>query len=318
MKIKFTLAGLIVVCVAGPVLGQTTGVSGGGINFKVNCSQKVGGNLPSISAALKLLLPAVQNTITVSGACNENVSLQGFDRLTLITTTGATINDASGGQLPVLDIEDSRRVTVQGFNINGGADGIVCGSASVCYITGNTVQSSAGQEGILIGGGSRGFLLNNMVKNNSQRGMTVNEGGQAFSSTDTFQNNADTGIVLNTNGFLECVSSTVENNGNGGIVVTDHSTLRSISCAVGGNTGDGVIVQRGSAARFDSYLGATTVSSNTGNGVFVRDLSSGFFSPGASITGNQSGTDVVCAPQFPATRGTATNIGGGTTNCTEP
>lgn len=89
------------------------------------------------------------NTITVFGTCNENVVIQSFDKLTLISTTGATINDVSGGLSAVLNIEDTNRVTLQGFTINGGADGVICGNASVCYLMADTVQSSAGQEAYL-------------------------------------------------------------------------------------------------------------------------------------------------------------------------
>jgi hypothetical protein len=101
-------------------------------------------------------------------------------------------------------------------------------------------------------------------------------------------------------------------------VLTDHSTGRIISCTISGNTGIGVAVQRGSDVRFDSYSGAATVTANTGSGVLVRDLSFSFFGAGGNITGNLSGTDVVCVPQFPATRFAIVNIGGGTTNCIEP
>jgi hypothetical protein len=37
----------------------------------------------------------------------------------------------------------------------------------------------------------------------------------------------------------------------------------------------------------------------------------------AKITGNHGAFDVVCQPQFSATRGARVNIGGGTTNCVE-
>jgi hypothetical protein len=47
-----------------------------------------------------------------------------MDRLTLITNKGASITDDSNGALTVVDIEDSQRVTVQGFTIIGGAQGI--------------------------------------------------------------------------------------------------------------------------------------------------------------------------------------------------
>ena len=124
--------------------------------------------------------------------------------------------------------------------------------------------------------------------------------------------------MANSGAYFACSNSTVENNGNGGVVLTDHSTGRIISCTISGNTGNGVTVQRGSEARFDSYNGAATVTANTGSGVLVRDLSFSLFSGGANITGNLGGTDVACAPQFPATRGALTGTGGGTTNCVEP
>jgi hypothetical protein len=170
MNTKFTAILILVGCTAMPMFGQSAPSSyGQGINLKVNCGQKALGTLPTINAALKLLAPSMTNTVTVSGSCNENVQIQGFDRLTLISTTGATINDASGGQSTVVDIEDSRHVTLQGFTINGGLDGVVCGNASVCYLTANTIQSSVGQEGVGVGNGSRAFLTNNVIKNNGTR-----------------------------------------------------------------------------------------------------------------------------------------------------
>jgi hypothetical protein len=52
----------------------------------------------------------------------------------------------------------------------------------------------------------------------------------------------------------------------------------------------------------------------------VKDLSFGNFPAGVSnvVKNNPGGTDVLCSPQFPATRGALANIGGGVTNCVEP
>jgi Right handed beta helix region len=244
--------------------------------------------------------------------------LQSFDRLTLIATTGATINDASGGQSPVVDIEGSRRVTLQGFKINGGADGAVCGLASVCYLTGNIVGGSAGQEGVAVTGGSNAILSGNTIQNNSQRALTIANGSRVTSVSDTFEGSGDIGVVANSGAYFAAGSSIIQNNGNDGVVVTDHSTARLISCMISGNAGNGVTLQHSGEGRFDSYQGAATVTANGGSGVFVHDLSFGLFSVGATITGNLGGTDVVCAPQFSATRGALTNIGGGKTNCVEP
>jgi hypothetical protein len=290
-----------------------------GASLIVHCGGK--GALSTINGALKMLHPDEPNTITVSGTCNENVVIQSFDRLTLISTAGSTINDVSGGLSAVVGIADSHRVTLQGFTINGGIDGVICGSASVCYLTANTVQSSAGQEGVFVTSGARAFLTGNVIQNNGQRGLTVNGSAQVFSSTDIFRDNADIGIVANSGAYLAATNSIVQNNGSDGsdgVLASDRSILRLVSCTISGNTLNGVTLQHSSEARFDSFSGPSTVSGNGGSGVVVRDLSFGFFGQGNTITGNLGGTDVLCAPQFSATKGALTNIGGGTTNCIEP
>jgi hypothetical protein len=88
-------------------------------NLNVNCDKK-----ETISKALQLSAktnPQGPNRVTVSGDCNENIVIQSMDRLTLITENGGSIMDRSGGTRAVVDIEDSQRVTLKGFTINGGA-----------------------------------------------------------------------------------------------------------------------------------------------------------------------------------------------------
>ena len=306
---RYVLAAVSVVALCGWVQGA---------NIKVHCGGK--GQFTSINSALKTLDPSQSNTVTVGGKCQENVLVLSFDRLTLITSTGASINDASGGMAAVVDIEDSRRVTLQGFTINGGADGVVCATASVCYLTGNTIQGSVGQEAVAVSVASSAFLTSNVIQNNTMRGMTINEGSTASSSGDIFRGNTDVGIVANSDAHLIAVGSTIQNNGSDGsvgIVATDHSSLRMISCTITDNTLDGVILQHSSSARFDTYNGPNTVTGNGASGVSLSDLSFGLFGSGNNITGNHGGTDVVCNPKFSATRGALTNIGGGTTNCKE-
>ena len=80
-----------------------------------------------------------------------------------MATTGATINDPSGGTKITVDIEDSRSVTLQGFTINGGAEGVLCGNSSVCNLTGNTIQSSL-DNGVLVSAASSAVLSGNVVR----------------------------------------------------------------------------------------------------------------------------------------------------------
>src|SRR5947209_10623861 len=79
----------------------------------VNCD-----NHEHIRTAVRLLAttnPQGPNTIIVSGACKGNFTIKSMDRLTLITKKGASITDTSNGTLAVVDIEDSRSVTVEGL-----------------------------------------------------------------------------------------------------------------------------------------------------------------------------------------------------------
>ena len=95
-----------------------------GADLTVLCGGK--GPFTTIQSALKFVNPSIRNTIIVSGTCNENVVIRGFDHLTLKAKPGATVNDASGGTSFVLDIEQSSDATVEGFKINGGSIGIFC------------------------------------------------------------------------------------------------------------------------------------------------------------------------------------------------
>src|SRR4030088_2287098 len=91
------------------------------VNLTVNCDRH-----ESLHKALRLLAttnPQGPNKITVLGDCKGNFVIQSMDRLTLITKTGASITDRSKGNLAVVDVEDSRSVTLQGFTINGGDSG---------------------------------------------------------------------------------------------------------------------------------------------------------------------------------------------------
>jgi Right handed beta helix region len=155
-------------------------------HLTVNCDKK-----DTIRETLKFLAvanPQGPNTVVVSGNCNENILIQSMDRLTLITKKGATITDHSNGSLAVVDIEDSHSVTLQGFTINGGATGVSCGTSSVCYLTGNTVQDVLG-AGVHVGLGSHAFLESNVIQNNAGAGAIADDGSQMFSSNDIFQGN---------------------------------------------------------------------------------------------------------------------------------
>lgn len=270
----------------------------------VNCDKH-----ESLSQALRLLAksnPQGPNKITVSGACDDNLVIQSMDRLTLITKNGASITDGSGGSLAVVDIEDSHSVTVQGITINGGSGGLNCGSASVCYLTGNTIQDGVGAR-VFVSGGSHAFLDSNVIQNSGGRGLIESGGSQILSSNDVFQDNAAEGAVLS-GSYFEASNSNFLNNGVGILVAGTGVQLHGGT--ISGNLGDGMTLRASATVA----LFGQTITGNGGNGVHLEDGAfAGFVA--ASITGNLSGLDVDCEPQFPITR--FVDRTGGVTNCVE-
>jgi Right handed beta helix region len=290
----------LIVLVAIGVAGQYARAT----NLTVNCDRK-----ETIHKAVKLLAdsnPQGPNTITVIGNCRDNIVVQSMDRLSLITKNGASIADRSNGTLPVVDIEDSHGVTMRGLTINGGAGGVQCGTASVCYLTGNTIQDAVG-VGVAVGGGSHAFLESNVIQNNGASGSVVSDFSQMFSSNDVFQGNLDEGVDVRS-AYLSASNSSFLNNSIG--VRVGASTVQLSGGSITGSGEDGMILRGNSTAGFFG----PTITGNGGNGVHLEDGSfAGFVA--ANITGNLSGTDVDCAPQFPITRFVERT--GGITNCVE-
>ena len=281
----------------------------------VNCAGK--GPLTSIGAALKLVQYLGPSTINVSGACHENVVIQSLDRLTLNALNGASVSDASGGTQDVIDIFDSRDVSINGFTINAawdgqsGANAIGCGDWSACRLSGNVLQGAAGGAGLDVFQASEATLDGDTLQNNYYglqvlSASKVREGGA--SRTITSRNNVR-GIDMRRGAFVY-LQANITNNSDVGVAVQFQSTLELTSSSITGSGSAGALATQSSFARFTF----STISGNAGSGVILSDLSMGNFG-GTTVSGNGA-TDVVCNPQFAATRGTTTI--GGTTNCVEP
>jgi hypothetical protein len=256
-------------------------------SLSVNCDKH-----ESISKVLRLLAttnPQGPNTIAIFGSCKGNFVIRSMDRLTLIARKGASITDRSGGTLAVVDIEDSQRVTLQGFTIIGGAQGIQCSTASLCYLTGNTIQDSA-VIGLFVDGASHAFLESNVIQNNGFRGSMVSDGSQMFSSNDVFKGNADKGVVASFGAYFVASNSSFLNNAVGIEAADSHVRLRGGT--ISGN-GDGTILVGNSSATFQG----PTITANSGVGVHLDDGSFAVFL-GANITGNLSGLDKTASRNF--------------------
>lgn len=284
--------------------------------LQVSCGARTAGTLASIGAALKALQYAnihEPTTINVTGACRENVVIQSLDRLTL-TANHASISDASGGTLDVIAVLDSRDVAINGFAVNGAsmgsANGISCNDYSTCRLSGNVIQG-AGNGGFAVYQQSQATLDGDMLQNNAGAGLVVRSGSTVRAGLRPFTSrNNGQGVNIGRQAFTYGIA-TIENNSDAGVTAGEQSTI-DLGGSISRNGSRGADIREGSVARFVN----ATISGNAAEGVLVHDLSMVTFI-GATVTGN-GGTDVICAPQYSATRGTTTDINGGTTNCVEP
>ena len=288
-------------------------------DIDINCNLQTGNNR-SINAVLARLDPHRAWTLEVSGTCNENVTIQSFENLTLIAKPGASINDPSGGNLDVLDVFDTHEFSLQGFTINGGVMGVGCADYSLCRFSGNTIQGAV-LDGLVVAR-SQASLQGDTLQNNGGRGLAAINSGVVLGIGITTQGNAAAGVIAASGGHATFLNLTSRNNGGFGIRGANHSTLRLIDSTLTGNGLSGVRIDSSSEARFDTNTTGNLITGNGASGVDALDLSFALFAGADQITGNNlfnpGGVDVFCGPQFSATRGALTSIGGGTTNCTEP
>jgi len=234
--------------------------------------------------------------------------IKSMDRLTLITGKGASITDGSNESLAVVDIEDSHSVTIQGFTINGGLQGILCSTASVCYLTGNTIQGP-GRFGVQVSRGSHTYFESNVIQNWA-RGAFIFGGAEVFSSNDVFRSNGGSAIAVLNRSYFESNNSSLDDNGVG-IEAGGSGVFLGGSGTVSGNTSDGIRV----LAASEVIVQGPTINANGGAGVLIMDSSfAGFLA--ANVTGNLSGLDIDCEPQFSTAR--LVDGTGGISNCADP
>jgi hypothetical protein len=279
----------------------------------VNCGGKYG--LTSIAAALKALQYGEEHgsaTITVSGVCNENVVIQSLDRLTLNAAPGASINDPSGGNLDVIDVVDSRDVSINNFTISGGALGVNCLDRSLCRINGNTIQgANTAGVGVFF---SQADVNGGVIRNNATGVTVINSSGAKVQGVAVQSNG--TGIEVRTDSLVN-TDATISGNSGTGLFLHDNATVNCLGCTVSNNGDHGVIVRQNSSVRF----AGVTATGNAGGGVSLNEESSALFGSGGNVTGNLPVGlvyDVACGTSAASAKFATVNINGGKTNCAEP
>jgi len=296
-----SIAILLTLC-AMPVIAQ-------GSKFNLNCDK--GEKINKLLSTLAKTGASSPITINVSGTCKESVSVEDFDRVTLVAKNGAVI---IGQTNPAVAIARSHFVALEGFLIRKGLIGVLCSDNSVCDLSGLTVEN-ASNEGIRFAR-SEGAVNNCVAQNNGFRGVNAVNGSSVLVFWGTSQGNADAGIAAVSGSQVTIQNVTVQNNGGEGVAALLGSSVRLFDNTITGNGGDGVGLFAQANGSLEQVETGNVVTGNLGVGIFLRDLSFVRFLGANNVTGNITQPDIACAPQFAASRGAAT--AGGTTDCAEP
>jgi Right handed beta helix region len=286
------------------------------VNIPVDCSERG----QSITQALKFAR-GQPITITVSGTCNENVAIS-EGNVTLLTTNEAVIDSPDATKPSILVTADG--VTINGFTITGGLNGIIGNGAQRLSIVNCDIEHVAGRGIVLSNtgqaiinhctisnnsGGIGGFLgssfavINSVVSNNAAAGIQLGFSTSAYIGAlinetlggNTIENNGASGIQVAGGSFAVIVNNTITHNGTN--PNPNSASPLNDCCAANGLAGIGVF-EAGV-----NIVGGNVIANNGVFGIELRNshalIGQGDALPRAgqsnTITGNGAGANAAGA-----------------------
>jgi parallel beta-helix repeat protein len=215
----------------------------------------------TIMSALAKVQPG--DTVQVSGLCREHVNIAPeIVRITLDGQKKATIQYPGGQQTsPHALYNRGKEITIKGFTVTGGQDGIHLSGPASAVIDGNVVVKNSGR-GIHIDKGSIARILNTTVEQSGGIGIDVTGASYAYIGVfiprvpqlapNTIRNNGGTGINIERTSGAWIVGNTISNNKGDGIAVHRNAQADVIANTINANGGDAIAVSFGSGVNFAS------------------------------------------------------------------
>ncbi len=238
----------------------------------------------TLQAVIDNALPG--DLISVSGICNENVLVRN-DKVRVFLDGGgtATINGANPNS-PALDIR-GKAISVDGFIITGGSNGIEVQRGANLVINNNAIQNTQG-DGVVVNQSAFAVLTNNMIESNLGDGVAIKEGAAAHigfnsgsessPSTNAIQGNGGNGIAVSGSSSARIVGNIISSNGGDGVMVSGTSQADISFNSIDSNSGDGIFVEQNSVVNLGEETGTSiferpnsTSSNNRGFGVGCTD-----------------------------------------------
>jgi parallel beta-helix repeat protein len=217
----------------------------------------------TITGALGNVKPG--DTVLVSGTCKEQVSVAPeITRITLDGQNKTTIHHPGGtAASPHAVYIRGKEITIKGFTVTGGLDGIHLSGPASTVIDGNVVVKNAGR-GIHIDKGSIARILNTTVQESGGIGIDITGVSYAYIGVfiprvpalapNTIRNNGGPGINIERSSGAWIVGNTISGNKESGIAVHRNSQADVIANTINANGGDAIAV---------SYNGGVNLHSET-------------------------------------------------------
>lgn len=256
----------------------------------VDCSGATPGAFTTITAALASLPKTGPNFVTVSGGpCTDNVLVRGFSDL-FIASSGASVTINSGDpNRRLMNIFDSRNVSIEGPFVFNGGTGIVVNSNSTAQFDSIAIQNSTLQGLRTVN--SIVDISNSTITNSTRSGIASTGGSMSIDGGVTITGGAANGVVMLT-GHLSVfggdgtpgTENVISNNAGVGLELTSTAEA-DIS---GDNRIDNNKLTGVQAVHTSSlFMSGGEILNNLGVGVHIGETSHGEFDT-VKINGNGS------------------------------
>jgi parallel beta-helix repeat protein len=208
--------------------------------------------------------------IVVSGVCNENLRiLDEVARITLDGQGSATIHGPNSGANTILVA--GRNITIQGFTISGGRNGVAVVRGAMALIDSNTIQESA-ENGINVAQHSFAGILNTTVQLNHDAGIRMLDSSFARigfmdlaqpARGNTIRQNGAAGVLVDWSSGASLAANSISDNDGPGVSVTGGSQTELAGNHIDGNRSDGVAVSQNSFVQLGDWPGLLNPPNDT-------------------------------------------------------
>jgi parallel beta-helix repeat protein len=272
----------------------------------------------TITSALAGVRPG--DTVLVSGTCREHVSITTeMARITLDGQKKTTIHHPGGPAASQHAVYiRGNEITIKGFTVTGGLDGIHLSGPASALIDGNVVVNNRGR-GIHIDKGSIARILNTTIEGSGNIGISITGTSYAYIgvfiprlpalSPNTIRNNAGPGISIERSSGAWIVGNTISGNKGSGIAVHRNSQADVMGNVINANGGDAISVSYNGGVNLSSESRSDgpnqTAAGQNNGGAGIRCLIGGYVEgPIGTVAGTQGAKafDNSCADRVTAAR----------------